>query len=117
MEPLSTLRLADEYLPELFDLAHHDAKRDGLDEFAELFDALPIQWSAAPPALDSQTFKLINREVSLYHAHISSSRVDSPVESADDFDGCVTSRAGFGDRSPKCSARSATRAWRHHLEL
>ena len=49
IEPLSTLCLADEYLPELYDLAHHDAKRDGLEEFAELFDALPIQWSAALP--------------------------------------------------------------------
>jgi hypothetical protein len=85
IEPRSSLRLADEYLPELYDLAHHDAKRDGLDEFAGLFDALPIQWSVAPLALDSETLKLINREVSLFHAHISSSRVDSPVESADDF--------------------------------
>ena len=40
--PGSSYRLADEYLPELYDLSFHDARRDGLDEFAELFEALPI---------------------------------------------------------------------------
>jgi hypothetical protein len=85
IEPLSTFRLADEYLPELYDLAHHNAKRDGLDEFADLFDALPIQWSAALPAFDSETLDLFDREVSHFHALISSSRLDHPVESADDL--------------------------------
>jgi hypothetical protein len=85
IEPLSTLRIADEYLPELYDVAHHDAKRDGLEEFAELFDALPIQWSAALPKIDSVTLDLINREISNLHALMSSSRLDHPVVSADDF--------------------------------
>jgi hypothetical protein len=85
IEPLSTLRLADEYLPELYDLAYHDAKRDGLEEFAELFDALPIRWSAALPEIDSVTLDLINREISNLHALMSSSRLDHPVVSAADF--------------------------------
>ena len=85
IEPLSTLRLADEYLPELYDLAYHNAKHDSLEEFAELFDALPIQRSAALPEIDRVTLDLINREISNLHAHISSSRLDHPVESADDL--------------------------------
>ena len=107
IEPLSTFKLADEYLPELYDLAYHNAKCDGLDEFADLFDALvPIQWSAALPAFDSETLDLINREVSHFRELISSSRLDRPVKSADDLYGCVTSHVGFGGRSPNCSARS-----------
>jgi len=85
IEPLSTFKLADEYLPELYDLTYHNAKCDGLDEFADLFDALPIQWSAALPAFDSETLDLINREVSRFRELISSSRLDRPVESAEDL--------------------------------
>ena len=37
----STLKLGDEYLPELFDAAHHRPATDGLAEFRDLFLALP----------------------------------------------------------------------------
>jgi hypothetical protein len=85
IEPLSTFKLADEYLPELYDLVYHNAKCDGLDEFADLFDALPIRWSAALPAFDSETLDLIDREVSHLRELLSSSCLDHPVESADDL--------------------------------
>ena len=49
IEPLSTFKLADEYLPELYDLVYHNAKCDGLDEFADLFDALPIPMERRAP--------------------------------------------------------------------
>ena len=81
----STLRLADEYLPELFALEHHDARRDGLDEFADLFEKLPIQWSAAPADLDSQTRDLLNREVADFHDRISASRSPLAMTSADNL--------------------------------
>jgi hypothetical protein len=85
IEALSTLRFADEYLPELFSLEHHNARRDGLDEFAELFESLPIHWSAAPLVLDRQTRDLLESEVSRYHERIVAWRNLRPVTSADDF--------------------------------
>ena len=85
IEALSTLRLADEYLPELFSREHHDARLDGLGEFADLFEKLPIQWSAAPVDLDSQTRDLLAREVAHFHEGISASRSSLPVTSADDL--------------------------------
>ncbi len=43
IRPGSSFMLADEYLPELYSsFAHHNAGRDGLEEFAGLFAALPI---------------------------------------------------------------------------
>jgi len=85
IEALSTLGLADEYLPEFFSLEHHNARRDGLDEFAELFESLPIHWSAAPLVLDRQIRDLHEREVSRFHERIVASRHLRPVTSADDF--------------------------------
>lgn len=41
IEPLSTWRVADEYLPEIFDFATLECRQDGLDEFAELIARLP----------------------------------------------------------------------------
>jgi hypothetical protein len=85
IEERSTLGLADEYLPEFFSLEHHDARRDGLDEFAELFESLPIHWRATPLALDRQMRDLLEREVSRVHQRIVASRHLRPTTSADDF--------------------------------
>ncbi len=85
IEAQSTLGLADEYLPELFSLEHHDARRDGLDEFAELFESLPIHWNATPLVLDRQIQDLLGREVSRFHERIVASRDLGPVTSTDDF--------------------------------
>ena len=118
IEPLSTLCLADEYLPELYDLAHHDAKRDGLEEFAQLFDALPIQWSAALPNIDSATLDLIKREVSNRHAVMSSSRLDHPVESADDLEMVALRPAPALEAARRIPLHARqTPAWRRHLGL
>lgn len=38
----SSLKLGDEYLPELFDAAHHKPSKDGLDEFRDLLLSLPL---------------------------------------------------------------------------
>lgn len=60
--PHSCWRLADEYLPELYDLAWHDARRDGLDELMPLFASLPSP--PAEPALPSdQERRLIEEHV------------------------------------------------------
>jgi hypothetical protein len=40
--PRSSLKLGDEYLPELFDVAHHKPANDGLSEFRDLFLSLPL---------------------------------------------------------------------------
>ena len=85
IQALSTLGLADEYLPEFFSLEHHNARRDGLDEFAELFESLPIHWNAAPLVLDRQIRDLLEREVSRFEERIVASRDLRPVMSADDF--------------------------------
>jgi len=45
--PGSALKLADEYLPEIFPAPYHNAAGDGLEEFARLFEALPIVTCAA----------------------------------------------------------------------
>ncbi len=63
MRPRSAEGLGDEYLPELFDFAHHDGRRDGLQEFAPLFAALPIQRDAPPPDLDSASRTMLIDQV------------------------------------------------------
>lgn len=51
-------RVADECLPELTSQAAHDFCFDGLDEFFELFDKLPIVADSIVPSLDGREMRL-----------------------------------------------------------
>ena len=49
--PKVTMGVADEYLPELFSLEHHNPDASGLEEFAYLFKSLPIETRPVLPAI------------------------------------------------------------------
>jgi hypothetical protein len=51
--PLSTLKVVDEYLPELFPAYYHAAGRDSLEEFTELFARLPMASGTMPTINDA----------------------------------------------------------------
>jgi hypothetical protein len=52
-------RVADECLPELTSQAAHDFCFDGLDEFFDLFDALPIVVDSTVPSLNGEEMRLL----------------------------------------------------------
>ena len=58
-DPVSAWENADESLSELTNHALHDWSRDGLQEFEELFDALPAPRASAPPVLTEAESALI----------------------------------------------------------
>jgi len=63
MKPLSCWRVADEYLPEIFEFETHHANREGLDEFDRLFSILPMSEDTDVPPISEQERRLMNSEI------------------------------------------------------
>jgi glycosyltransferase involved in cell wall biosynthesis len=63
IKPLSCWRVADEYLPEVFDFASHDADRNDLEQFNYLFGILPRPEDSSTPQLTPDEHALMEREI------------------------------------------------------
>jgi hypothetical protein len=79
IEPLSTWRFGDDYLPELFDVTtHHDGRRDGLGQFDDLLAALPLV-APGTPDLSNEERALMGREVAAFCARMRAMRDAEPA--------------------------------------
>ena len=74
--PKVTMGVADEYLPELFSLEHHNPDASGLEEFAYLFKSLPIETRPVLPAIPEP---LKQGFVEAVHAHTEAIRSCVPL--------------------------------------
>ncbi len=74
----STWRLADEYLPELFDWAHLSPKSDGLAEFAPLLARLPQPTAEPDFRLEAHELDFAVAEVAKWTATVEIQRQQTP---------------------------------------
>jgi hypothetical protein len=88
IEPGSSWRLGDEYLPELFPLQHHHlATREGLAEFAPVLAALPLVADGRDPGLSREEAATMMRATMAHRDAMLRLVVAGPVpyENADDL--------------------------------
>lgn len=74
IEEFSSWKLADEYLPEIFNLEHHRPANDGLKEFEELFSRLPLIGGRMQFKLCSSDQEIAMRKLAELQADLSRAR-------------------------------------------
>ena len=107
IEARSTLGLADEYLPEFFSLEHHSAGRDGLDEFAELFEiAVEFIGTRRRSCWTGESTTCSNAKSRAFMSALSPRAIFAHSRQPIILPGCIPFRASSGDRPHCCCLRS-----------